>query len=133
MIENPHICKKLASLLLHRKLITKQQLEEISHDKSLAKQDFLEYLIENEIVDNKSFMIESATLLRLQYIDLTTINVKFLPQEYFDIDFCRENHCLVLFTRKRTIHVAIANPIESQQILKKLRSRYDCAFIPVVA
>ncbi|MWX92070.1 GspE/PulE family protein, partial [Francisella tularensis] len=41
--------------------------------------------------------------------------------------------CLVLFTRKRTIHVAIANPIESQQILKKLRSRYDCAFIPVVA
>ncbi|ORU66192.1 type IV-A pilus assembly ATPase PilB, partial [Francisella tularensis] len=125
--------KKLASLLLHRKLITKQQLEEISHDKSLAKQDFLEYLIENEIVDNKSFMIESATLLRLQYIDLTTINVKFLPQEYFDIDFCRENHCLVLFTRKRTIHVAIANPIESQQILKKLRSRYDCAFIPVVA
>ncbi|PLQ43912.1 type IV-A pilus assembly ATPase PilB [Francisella tularensis subsp. holarctica] len=133
MIENPHICKKLASLLLHRKLIIKQQLEEISHDKSLAKQDFLEYLIENEIVDNKSFMIESATLLRLQYIDLTTINVKFLPQEYFDIDFCRENHCLVLFTRKRTIHVAIANPIESQQILKKLRSRYDCAFIPVVA
>ncbi|KXO44286.1 type IV-A pilus assembly ATPase PilB [Francisella tularensis] len=133
MIENPHICKKLASLLLHRKLITKQQLEEISHDKSLAKQDFLEYLIENEIVDNKSFMIESATLLRLQYIDLTTINVKFLPQEYFDIDFCRENYCLALFTRKRTIHVAIANPIESQQILKKLRSRYDCAFIPVVA
>lgn len=133
MIENPHICKKLASLLLHRKLITKQQLEEISHDKSLAKQDFLEYLIENEIVDNKSFMIESATVLRLQYIDLTTINVKFLPQEYFDIDFCRENHCLALFTRKRTIHVAIANPIESQQILKKLRSRYDCAFIPVVA
>lgn len=119
MIENPHICKKLASLLLHRKLITKQQLEEISHDKSLAKQDFLEYLIENEIVDSKSFMIESATLLRLQYIDLTTINVKFLPQEYFDIDFCRENHCLALFTRKRTIHVAIANPIESQQILKK--------------
>ncbi|AVC44101.1 type IV-A pilus assembly ATPase PilB [Francisella tularensis subsp. novicida] len=133
MIENPHICKKLASLLLHRKLITKQQLEEISHDKSLAKQDFLEYLIENEIVDSKSFMIESATLLRLQYIDLTTINVKFLPQEYFDIDFCRENLCLALFTRKRTIHVAIANPIESQQILKKLRSRYDCAFIPVVA
>ncbi|APC91865.1 MULTISPECIES: type IV-A pilus assembly ATPase PilB [Francisella] len=132
MIENPHICKKLASLLLHRKLITKQQLEEISHDKSLAKQDFLEYLIENEIIDSKSFMIESATLLRLQYIDLTAINVKFLPQEYFDIDFCRENQCLALFTRKRTTHVAIANPIESQRILKKLRSKYDCAFTPVV-
>lgn len=133
MIENPHICKKLASLLLHRKLITKQQLEEISHDKSLAKQGFLEYLIENEIIDSKSFMIESATLLRLQYIDLTAINVKFLPQKYFDIDFCRENQCLALFTRKKTTHVAIANPIESQQILKKLRSKYDCAFIPVVA
>ncbi|MFV9925123.1 MAG: type IV-A pilus assembly ATPase PilB [Francisella endosymbiont of Hyalomma scupense] len=132
MIENPHICKKLASLLLHRKLITKQQLEEISHDKSLAKQGFLEYLIENEIIGSKSFMIESATLLRLQYIDLTAINVKFLPQEYFDIDFCRENQCLALFTRKKTTHVAIANPIESQQILKKLRSKYDCAFIPVV-
>ncbi|ALB01671.1 general secretion pathway protein GspE [Francisella persica ATCC VR-331] len=133
MIENPNICKKLASLLLHRKLITKQQLEEISHDKYLAKQGFLEYLIENEIIDSKSFMIESATLLRLQYIDLTAINVKFLPQEYFDINFCRENQCLALFTRKKTIHVAIANPIESQQILKKLRSKYDCAFIPVVA
>ena len=132
MIENPHICKKLASLLLHRKLITKQQLEEISHDKSLAKQGFLEYLIENEIIDSKSFMIEAATLLRLQYIDLTAINVKFLPQEYFDIDFCRENQCLALFTRKKTTYVAIANPIESQQILKKLRSKYDCAFIPVV-
>ena len=132
MIENPHICKKLTSLLLHRKLITKQQLEEISHDKSLAKQGFLEYLIENEIIDSKSFMIESATLLRLQYIDLTAINVKFLPQEYFDIDFCRENQCLALFTRKKTTHVAIANPIESQQILKKFRSKYDCAFIPVV-
>ena len=133
MIENPHICKKLASLLLHCKLITKQQLEEISHDKSLAKQGFLEYLIENEIIDSKSFMIESATLLRLQYIDLTAINVKILPQKYFDIDFCRENQCLALFTRKKTTYVAIANPIESQQILKKLRSKYDCAFIPVVA
>ena len=95
-----------------------KQLEEISHDKSLAKQAFLEYLIENDIIDSKSFMIESATLLRLQYIDLTAINVKFLPQEYFNIDFCRENQCLALFTRKKTTNVAIANSIESQQILK---------------
>lgn len=77
MIDSPYINKKLASLLLHRKLITRQQLEEISLDKSLAKQDFLDYLIDHELIDSRSFMIESATLLRLQYIDLTAINVNF--------------------------------------------------------
>ncbi len=101
MIDSPYINKKLASLLLHRKLITRQQLEEISLDKSLAKQDFLDYLIDHELIDSRSFMIESATLLRLQYIDLTAINVKFLPQDYFDTEFCNENKCLPLFKRKK--------------------------------
>lgn len=132
MIDSPYINKKLASLLLHRKLITRQQLEEISLDKSLAKQDFLDYLIDHELIDSRSFMIESATLLRLQYIDLTAINIKFLPQDYFDTDFCNQNKCLPLFKRKKSIYVAIANPIDSQKILKKLRSKYDYSFTPVV-
>ncbi|MEY8765329.1 MULTISPECIES: type IV-A pilus assembly ATPase PilB [Francisella] len=132
MIDSPYINKKLASLLLHRKLITREQLEEISLDKSLAKQDLLDYLIDHELVDSKSFMIESATLLRLQYIDLTAINVNFLPQDYFDAEFCNENKCLPLFKRKKSIYVAIANPIDSQEILKKLRSKYDYSFTPIV-
>ncbi|AEI36541.1 type IV-A pilus assembly ATPase PilB [Francisella salina] len=132
MIDSPYINKKLASLLLHRKLITREQLEEISLDKSLAKQDLLDYLIDHELVDSKSFMIESATLLRLQYIDLTAINVNFLPQDYFDAEFCNENKCLPLFRRKKSIYVAIANPIDSQEILKKLRSKYDYSFTPIV-
>ncbi|AJI53454.1 type IV-A pilus assembly ATPase PilB [Francisella philomiragia] len=132
MIDSPYINKKLASLLLHRKLITRQQLEEISLDKSLAKQDFLDYLIDHELIDSRSFMIESATLLRLQYIDLTAINIKFLPQDYFDTDFCNQNKCLPLFKRKKSVYVAIANPIDSQKILKKLRSKYDYSFTPVV-
>ena len=90
MINNPNICKKLISLLLHRKLIKKDQLEEISHDPSLAKEDFLTYVIDNGIVNSHDFMVESATLLRLQYIDLSAIAVKFLPQEFFDLDFCRK-------------------------------------------
>ncbi|BCD90140.1 hypothetical protein fh0823_02790 [Francisella halioticida] len=82
MINNPHIDKKLASLLLHRKLIIMQQLEEVGLDASLAKEGFLNYIIENEFVNSKDFMIESATLLRLQYIDLTSINIKFIPQNF---------------------------------------------------
>lgn len=132
MINNSNICKKLASLLLHRKLITMKQLEEVSADPSIAKEGFLDYIVENKIVDSRSFMIESATLLRLQYIDLKAINVKFLPQDFFDIDFCRKNRCLPLFTRKKAVYVVIANPIESQQILKSLRNKYDCPFVAVV-
>ncbi|MED7788283.1 type IV-A pilus assembly ATPase PilB [Francisella sp. 19X1-34] len=132
MAGNPHINKKLASLLLHRKLITRQQLEEISLDVSLAKEGFLNYVIENDFVNSKDFMIHSATLLRLQYIDLTAINIKFIPQKFFDIDFCRKNLCLPLYTKKNTVYVAIANPIESQQILKKLRNKYDCPFVAIV-
>ncbi|QIW09909.1 type IV-A pilus assembly ATPase PilB [Francisella sp. LA112445] len=132
MVGNPHIDKKLASLLLHRKLITRQQLEEISLDVSLAKEGFLNYIIENEFVSSKDFMIQSATLLRLQYIDLTAISIKFIPQKFFDIDFCRKNLCLPLYTKKNTVYVAIANPIESQQILKKLRNKYDCPFVAIV-
>ena len=132
MINNPDIDKKLASLLSHRKLITKQQLEEISLDVSLAKKGFLNYVIENEYVNSKDFMIESATLLRLQYIDLTAINIKFIPQNFFDVDFCRKNLCLPLYLIKDTVYVAVANPIESQQILKKLRNKYDCPFVAIV-
>ncbi len=40
MVDNPHICKKLASLLLHRKLITKEQLAEVNHEKAIAKEGF---------------------------------------------------------------------------------------------
>lgn len=132
MINNPHINKKLASLLLHRKLITKQQLEEISLDVSLTKESFLDYVIENEYVNGKDFMIESATLLRLQYIDLTAINIKFIPQKFFDFEFCKKNVCLPLYTIKDTVYIAIANPIESQQILKNLRNKYDCPFVAIV-
>ena len=132
MINNPHIDKKLASLLLHRKLITKQQLEEISLDVSLTKEGFLNYVIENEYVNSKDFMIESAALLRLQYIDLTAINIKFIPQKFFDIDFCRKHLCLPLYLIKDTVYIAVANPIESQQILKELRNKYDCPFVAIV-
>ncbi len=77
-------------------------------------------------------MIESATLLRLQYIDLTAINVKFLPQELFEIEFCKKNQCLPLFIRKQVVYVAISNPIDSQEILKNLRAKYDRPFIAIV-
>lgn len=132
MINNPHINKKLASLLLHRKLITKEQLQEVNLDPSLAKEGFLNYIFDRGIVDGKSFMIEAATLLRLQYIDLTAVNVKFLPHDFFDVDFCRKNNCLPLFVRKKTVHIAIANPIDSQQILKSLRNKYNRPFTAVV-
>ncbi|QIV94736.1 type IV-A pilus assembly ATPase PilB [Allofrancisella frigidaquae] len=132
MINNPQICKKLASLLLHRKLITKEKLEEVSLEKDLGKTGFLSYLIEHEIVNSRDFMFESATLLRLQYIDLTAINVKFLPQEFFDLEFCEKNNCLPLFIRKHVVYVAIANPLDSQQILKTLRNKYNQAFIAIV-
>lgn len=132
MVDNPHICKKLASLLLHRKLITKQQLDEVNLEKAIAKEGFLDFVIENGIVDSRSFMIESATLLRLQYIDLTAINVRFLPQEIFEMDFCKKNKCLPLFVRKQVVYVAIANAIDSQEILKNLRAKYDRPFIAMV-
>ena len=132
MIDNPHICKKLASLLLHRKLITKEQLDEVNLKKAIATEGFLDFIIESGIVNSRAFMIESATLLRLQYIDLTTINVKFLPQELFEMDFCKKNRCLPLFVRKQVVYVAISNPIDSQEILKKLRSKYDRPFIAIV-
>ncbi|WP_150467713.1 type IV-A pilus assembly ATPase PilB [Francisella sp. SYW-9] len=133
MVDNPHIDKKLASLLLHRKLITRQQLNEISLDVSLAKEGFLNYIIENDFVSSRDFMIQSATLLRLQYIDLTAISIKFIPQKFFDVEFCRKSICLPLYTKKDTVYIAIANPIEGQQILKKLRNKYDRPFVAIVA
>ena len=132
MVDNPYICKKLASLLLHRKLITKDQLKEVSFNKAIEKEGFLDFIIENGMVNSRAFMIESATLLRLQYIDLTVINVKFLPQKLFEIDFCKKNRCLPLFVRKHVVYVAISNPIDSQEILKTFRAKYDRPFITIV-
>ena len=132
MIDNPHICKKLASLLLHIKLITKEQLAEVNLEKAIAKEGFLDFVIEHGIVNSRAFMVESATLLRLQYIDLTVINVKFLPQELFEIEFCKKNRCLPLFIRKQVVYVAISNPIDSQEILKNLRAKYDRPFIAII-
>ena len=90
MVNNPHICKKLASLLFHRKLITKEQLDEVNLEKAIAKEGFLDFVIEHGIVDSRSFMIDSATLLRFQYIDLSAINIKFLPQELFEMDYAQK-------------------------------------------
>ncbi|AXA34071.1 type IV-A pilus assembly ATPase PilB [Francisella adeliensis] len=133
MVNNPHICKKLASLLLHRKLITKEQLEEVSLDKAIVKEGFLNYIVDHEIIDSKKFMIESATLLRLQYIDLSTIAVKHLPIDLFEGDFCRKKYCLPLFIKKQVTYIAVANAIESQEIIRELRQKYNRPFTAIVA
>lgn len=132
MVNNPHICRKLASLLLHRKLITPEQLENVSQDKAIAKQGFLSYIIDHEIIDSRKFMIESATLLRLQYIDLSTIAVKHLPIDLFEADFCMKKQCLPLYTKKQVVYVAVANAIESQEIVRELRKKYNRPFTAIV-
>ena len=132
MINYSNIDTKLASLLLYRKLITKEQLLEISHNKDVNKNNFLSHIIDNKIIDGRKFMIESSTILRLQYLDMSAINVNFLPRECFDTSFCKENQCLPLFIRNNSLYVAIANPIESREILKKLRNMYDFPFVAVI-
>ena len=132
MINYSNIDAKLASLLLYRKLITKDQLLEISHDKDVNRDNFLSHIIDNKIIDGRRFMIESSTVLRLQYLDMSAINVNFLPREYFDPSFCKENQCLPLFIKNKSLYIAIANPIESREILKKLRNMYDLPFVAVI-
>lgn len=132
MIDYSKIPTKLASLLLYRKLITKDQLQEISNEKEVNKDNFLSYVVDNKIVDGKKFMIESATVIRLQYLDISAINVEHLPKDFYDPIFCKKNLCLPLFILERDVYIAVANPIESQEILKKIRNLYDNAFIAVI-
>ena len=124
--------KRLISLLLHCKLITKNQLESINQDKSLANKNLLEYLINHKIIDSENFMQESANLLRLAYMDLNALNIELIPQDFFDNDICKENNYLPLFIKNEIVHIAIANPINSQELLKNLRNKYACSFVVVI-
>ncbi|APC97863.1 type IV-A pilus assembly ATPase PilB [Francisella frigiditurris] len=134
MLNSPHIDRRLVSFLLHKKLISKEQLiNEVSDAKELKNTGLFKYLVSHELIDNKKFMIEAANLLRLQYIDLSVINVKHLENAYFDLEFCKQHSCLPLFTQKQSIFIAIANPIDSQDILKELRNKYNKPFIAIVA
>ncbi len=73
MINTLTSVKKISSLLFHRQLIIKQQLDEVNLEKAIAQEGFLDFVIENDIVDSRAFMIESTTLLHLKYIDINIL------------------------------------------------------------
>jgi len=133
MLNSPHIHKTLATFLKNKGLISDELLKELASTNELTPDGFYKYLVDHELINLRQFKIEIAKLLKLPYIDLDAIEVNKLDKNFFDPNHCKEKLYIPLLDKHNTIYIAVANPIDSQDLLRELRIKYNKNFSIIVA
>jgi len=113
--------KKLVSFLVSRKMISNKKMADVIKNEDAKKEGVFNYLVNNNLIDSRNFMLEAARLLRLKYIDLNAYNVSKAPEKSINIEKMLELNCFTLFDDSKNTYVAVANPLDNQSIIREYR------------
>ena len=104
----------LIGCLVQDGLLTENEAKTHVREAQQAKMPVLSYLVTNKIVDSKTVALKASTEFGVPFFDLDAIDYRSLPIGLVSEKLIRKHHALPLFTRGKTLFIAVSDPTGSQ-------------------
>jgi type IV pilus assembly protein PilB len=100
----------LTRCLIEKGLLTESDARAHSKEAQKIKVPLIRYLVTNKLVDSKALAYQASIEFGVPFFDLNAIDFRRLPINLVGEKFIRKCHVLPLFTRGKTLFIAISDP-----------------------
>jgi type IV pilus assembly protein PilB len=100
----------LTRCLIEKGLLTESDAHTYSKEAQKIKVPLIRYLVTNKIIDSKALAHQASIEFGVPFFDLNAIDFRRLPINLVGEKFIRKCHVLPLFTRGKTLFIAISDP-----------------------
>jgi len=106
----------LIKLLTQDGLLTEGDAQVYVKEAKQNKVQLVSYLVSNKLVDSKAIASKSSVEFGLPFFDLDAIDWRSLPIALVSEKLIRKHHVLPLFTRGKTLFIAMSDPTNHQAV-----------------
>ena len=100
----------LIQCLIKKCLLTESDAQSYSHEAQKNKVPLIRYLVTHKLVESKALAYQASVEFGVPFFDLNAIDCRKLPINLLGEKFIRQCHMLPLFTRGRTLFIALSDP-----------------------
>jgi len=102
--------------LIQDGLLTENDAKIHSKEAQQNKTPLISYLVANKLVDSKAIASKASIEFGVPFFDLDAIDLRSLPINLVNEKLIRKHHALPLFTRGKTLFLAISDPTNIQAL-----------------
>jgi type IV pilus assembly protein PilB len=106
----------LAWRLVRDKLISEQTAESAHGEALRNKQPFVQYLVEQKILDSERIALAAANEFGVPLLDLNAVELLDLPLNLVDEKLVRKHRALPIFRRGNRLFLAVSDPTNHQAL-----------------
>jgi len=121
----------LAWRLVRDQLITEERAQSAFADALKRDMPFVQYLVEEKILDSRSIALAAAEEFGIALLDLAAMDEVDLPVKLVDEKLIHKHHALPLYKRGNRLFVAVSDPTKARA-LDEIRFNTGLATEPVV-
>ena len=121
----------LAWRLVRDQLITEERAQSAFADALKRDMPFVQYLVEEKILDSRSIALAAAEEFGIALLDLAAMDEVDLPVNLVDEKLIHKHHALPLYKRGNRLFVAVSDPTKARA-LDEIRFNTGLATEPVV-
>ncbi len=100
----------LTRCLIDKGFLTESDAQTYSMEAQKNKIPLIRYLVTNKLVDSKALAYQASVEFGVPFFDLDAIDHRRLPIHLVGEKFIRKSHVLPLFSRGKTLFVALSDP-----------------------
>jgi type IV pilus assembly protein PilB len=106
----------LAWRLVRDQLITEEQVQAAYNEALKRRQPFVQFLVENQILDSRRISIAAAEEFGVPLLDLEAIDLLELPVSLVDEKLVLKHRALPIFRRGNRLFLAVSDPTNHQAL-----------------
>jgi type IV pilus assembly protein PilB len=106
----------LASRLIRDQLLPEAQVQAAYGEALKRRQPFVQYLVEQSILDSRRIAIAAAEEFGVPLLDLSSIDLGDIPLNVVDEKLVRKHRALPIFRRGNRLFVAVSDPTNHQSL-----------------
>lgn len=106
----------LAKCLIQGGLLSENEAQSHLQEAQKKKISLITYLVSNNLIDSKAVATKASLEFGIPFFDLDAIDCRSLPVKVISEKLIRQHHVLPLFTRGKTLFIAVSDPTNFQAL-----------------
>jgi type IV pilus assembly protein PilB len=106
----------LAGRLVRDRLISETQAQTASVEAAMRRQPFVQYLVEQKLLDSRRIAIAASHEFGVPLMDLDAIDLTDLPHNLVDEKLIRKHRALPIYRRGNRLFLALSDPTNDQAL-----------------
>jgi type IV pilus assembly protein PilB len=106
----------LAKCLIQGGLLSENEAQSHIQEAQKKKIPLISYLVANNLIDSKAVATKASLEFGIPFFDLDAIDCRSLPVKVISEKLIRQHHVLPLFTRGKTLFIAVSDPTNFQAL-----------------